>query len=129
MVVLSSFLMGFGGFLEVEWTWRHIAMVGLSCVVGFWDKHQGVIPGGNSTGPAYHSRGSHYYWGSLKISLKNTFCGVRDLKIVTFHQKAFLVFMTCKILHNLPPMFMSFFQRWHRNISNRAAWIEDLLQR
>ena len=38
MVVLSSFLMGFGGFLEVEWTWRHIAMVGLSCVVGFWDQ-------------------------------------------------------------------------------------------
>lgn len=34
MVVVSSFLMGFGGFLEVEWTWWHIAMVGLSCIVG-----------------------------------------------------------------------------------------------
>lgn len=39
MVVISSFLLGFGGFLEVEWTWRHIAMVGLSCVVGFWDQN------------------------------------------------------------------------------------------
>lgn len=34
LVLLSSTMMGFGGFLEVAWAWQHIAVVGLSCVVG-----------------------------------------------------------------------------------------------
>lgn len=34
LVLLSSTMMGFGGFLEVVWAWQHIAVVGLSCVVG-----------------------------------------------------------------------------------------------
>ncbi|CAK8991588.1 GDP-fucose transporter 1 (GDP-mannose transporter GONST4) (Protein GOLGI NUCLEOTIDE SUGAR TRANSPORTER 4), partial [Durusdinium trenchii] len=36
MVLVSSFFMGFGGFLKVDWTWRHVAVVALSCVVGAW---------------------------------------------------------------------------------------------
>lgn len=34
LVLLSSMVMDFGGFMKVVWAWQHIAIVGLSCVVG-----------------------------------------------------------------------------------------------